>query len=334
MEKIIKFGIIGCGSAASTHARLLAEIENAQLVGITDKRQESASAFAEKYGAKVYESYEKMLADPEIDVITVTTPSYFHKENAIAALDAGKHVVLEKPMALDTEGCDEIIKHINSSGKLLTSIFMMRFSDDVTKVKSMVENGELGKITLAALEMNYYRSPEYFSLSDWRGTLKYDGGGALINQGIHGIDLLLYILGDVTEVKAMKNTAVHKIEAEDTLGAIMRFESGAIATVTASTCINPGFDRVIKIFGERGYVVLEENEITELMVDGKAAEIEKKLNYATANTNAVADVCFHRKQVENFIGAILGQGEIAVTAEDGKRAVRVIRAIYDSADEK
>ena len=193
MKDILNFGLVGCGAAAITHARLLAEIPEARLAFVADKNYEAARAFAEKYGATAADSLDAMLSDETVDAIIIATPSCFHKENAIAALNAGKHVVLEKPMALSTEDCDEIIEHIKSSGKILTGMSQMRFSDDVLKLKRLISEGAFGRISLAELVMKYYRSSEYYSSSDWRGTLKYDGGGALINQGIHGIDLIMYI---------------------------------------------------------------------------------------------------------------------------------------------
>ena len=234
-------------------------------------------------------------------------------------------------MALSAKDCDEIIEHIEQSGKLITVVSQMRFSSDVLKVKELVESGAFGKITLAELIMKYYREEEYYSGSNWRGTLKYDGGGALINQGIHGIDLIMYILGDILSVKAMKKTAVHNIEAEDTLAATVMFECGALGVITASTCAYPGFDRMIRIHGDRGYVVLRENSIEELMVNGEMVEIKSVNKLKTSATNTVSDVRYHRANVENFISAILKGEELVVSHADGKRAVRVIEEIYRDA---
>ena len=329
MKEKLNFGLVGCGAAAITHARLLAEISDASLYGVADKNTESAKTFAANYGAKAYTSYEELLLDPDIDVITIATPSYFHKDNAIAALGAGKHVVLEKPMALCAEDCDEIISMQKSSRKLLTVMAQMRFSEDVMKVKKLVEQSAFGKISLCELSMKYYRDASYYANSNWRGTLKYDGGGALINQGIHGIDLVMYILGDILSVKAMKNTAVHDIEAEDTLVALCEFECGALGVVEASTCAYPGFERTIKIHGDRGYLELKENKIMSLMIDGEMKEhISDDQVFSGAKSNTVDNVYYHKAQVENFIGAILRGEPIVSDCYDGKRAVKVIEDIY------
>jgi predicted dehydrogenase len=329
--KSYNFGIVGCGAAAITHARLLAEIDGAKLLGVADKNTEAAKNFAEKYGCLAYESYEAMLADPDVDVVTVATPSYFHKENAISALEAKKHVVLEKPMALSAADCDEIIEKIKESGKELTVMAQMRMSEDVDKVRRLVSEGAFGKISLVELTMKYYRNEEYYSSSTWRGTLKYDGGGALINQGIHGIDFIMYIMGDISRVKAFKKTVSHNIEAEDTLTAIAEFECGALGVIEASTCAYPGFERLIKIHGDRGYVEMTENNISALMVDGEMLEHTSNEKYSTgAATNTVANVVYHKYQVENFISALRGEAKIVSDCYDGKRAVRVIEEIYNN----
>ncbi len=329
MKNIFNFGIVGCGAAATTHARLLAELPDAVLVGVADKNPDSAKKFAAEYGARAYGSYEEMLADENIDIITVTTPSYFHKENAIAALEAKKHVVLEKPMALSAADCDEIIEKIKETGKQLTVMAQMRMSEDVVKVKRLVEEGAFGKISLVELTMKYYRDESYYGNSNWRGTLKFDGGGALINQGIHGIDFVMYIMGDILRVKAMKKTACHKIEAEDTLTAVAEFECGALGVIEASTCAYPGFERVIKIHGSEGYVEMTENNITALMIKGEVQEHVSEVGYFSgASTNTVSNVYYHKAQVMNFISAIRGEEKIVSDCYDGRRAVRVIEQIY------
>lgn len=334
MSKIYHFGIVGCGAAATTHARLLAELPGACLVGVTDKKIDAAEGFAEEYGVCAYNSYEDMLADESIDVVVVATPSGFHKENAVSALEAKKHVVLEKPMALSEKDCDEIIEKIEASGKKLTVMAQMRMSEDVAKVKKLVEENAFGRISLVELIMKYYRDAEYYGNSNWRGTLKMDGGGALINQGIHGVDLMLYIMGDVSHVKAMKKTACHSIEAEDTLAAVCEFERGALGVIEASTCAYPGFERIIKIHGDKGYVELRENNITSLMVNGEMKEHASSVEYFSgAGTNAVSNVYFHKAQVENFISSIRGEAENASDCYAGRRAVGLIEKIYKSSAE-
>ena len=329
MTKILKFGLVGCGAAAVTHARLLLEIPDATLFGVADKNYEAAKKFADEYGARAYESYEQMLSDPEIDVVTVATPSYFHKENAIAALEAKKHVVLEKPMALSAADCDEIIEKMKECDRELTVMAQMRMSEDVARVRELVKSGAFGKISLVELTMKYYRNADYYANSNWRGTLKYDGGGALINQGIHGIDFIMYIMGDILRVKAMKKTVCHNIEAEDTLTAIAEFECGALGVIEASTCAYPGFERVIKIHGDRGYVAMNENKIVELMIDGvKQDHVSDTNYYSGANTNTVSNIRYHKAQVENFIAALSGKEGIISDCYDGKRAVKVIENIY------
>lgn len=334
LSKTIKFGILGCGVIASTHAKVIEAIADAELLGVADASIENAEKFAKEHNVHSYSSYSEMLSSKEIDVVCVCTPSYFHEQNAIDAIDAGKHVILEKPMALTTDACDRIIEKCKESGKLLTVISQMRFADDVKRTKRLIEENAFGKISMCSLEMNYYRDAQYYANSNWRGTLKYDGGGALINQGIHGIDLIRYLLGNVVQVRAIKKTVSHKIEAEDSLAAVVEFECGAIGTVEASTCAYPGFDRKIKIYGDRGYVVLTEDNVTELMVDGEKKEINPtSSNMATANSNAVKNITYHKAQFENFISAINGNADISVDCHAGKNAVDIVERIYRSAKE-
>ena len=334
MNNTINFGILGCGSIASTHVAVINSITGANLIGVADAIEENAKKFAEVHKIKAYQSYKEMLADPSINAICVCTPSYFHEENAIDALTSGKHVVLEKPMALTTAACDRIIKKCEESGKLLTVISQNRFSDDIDRIKGLIRDGALGKISLCSLYMNYYRNPSYYKNSNWRGTLKYDGGGALINQGIHGIDLVRYIMGNITQVQAMKKTAFHSIEAEDSLVAIVEFECGAMGTIEASTCAYPGFERRIKICGSCGYAVIVENKLEELMINGEKAETNSIVGQvSTSFTNAVSDITYHKAQFENFIDAINGNASVFIDGQEGKLAVDIIERIYNSANQ-
>lgn len=334
LDKAINFGILGCGVIAAAHAAVLKELSGAKLIGVADSVIENAESFAKKHGITPCSSYEQMLSDDNIDAICVCTPSYFHEQNAIDAMDHGKHVVLEKPMALTTAACDRIFEKCKSSGKLLTVISQMRFSEDITKVKRLIEENSFGKISICELSMKYYRDPDYYAKSNWRGTLKYDGGGALINQGIHGIDLIQYLLGDISKLHAMTKTSTHKIEAEDTMTAIVEFESGTLGTIIASTCAYPGFDRRIRLHGDRGYVILRENYIEELMINGEKIDVAPiDATIATASSNAVKNITFHKAQFKNFIDAINNGTKIVVDAVEGKRAVDIVERIYRSAKE-
>lgn len=328
MDKTIKFGIIGCGMIANVHADAISHIKNAKLVGVADNFKEVAFLFGESRGVKVYDDYKEMLKDENIDAVCICTPSLFHASIAIQALNSGKHVVIEKPMALDEKSANKIIKACERTGKKLTVIYQLRFEDDVNKVKELVTKGAFGKITLCNLFMKYYRDSEYYASSSWKGTLKYDGGGALMNQGIHGVDVLEYIVGDIKNVKGKIKTLVHKIEVEDTAVAMVEFKNGALGIIEASTCTYPGFDRILEIYGETGYVIMRENVIEKLMIDKKEVVVEKKEAVGSASDPKAVTYLMHQKQLTNFINAILEKEELISDCYAGKKAVKVIKEIY------
>ena len=326
-KKVLNFGIIGCGIIATTHAECLSVIDSAHLVGVTDKKYEYAESFAEKFNIKPYASYEEMLADENIDAICVCTPSGLHYENSLQALAAGKHVVLEKPMAFTYEECKRIEKAAEENNCVLTVISQLRFSDDIRKVKKLVEENAFGQIVFCDLYLKNWRDTEYYTSSNWKGTKKYDGGGALMNQGIHGVDLLLYLVGDAKVITAKKRAAFHNIEVEDQVIAMLEFDNGAMGVLEASTCAYPGYPRRIEIIGTKGSVVLIENKIERLVVNGET--------YTSDDVEKTADKPkpggqLHILQLENFINAVFGEDELAINAADGARAVSLIERIYNA----
>ena len=335
-----KFGILGCGMIANVHFGAISRIENAELVGVADNNYEFAKKFAQKHGNKAFIDYNDML-NSDIDVVCVCTPSCFHAPNAIEALKKGKHVVLEKPMALSTKDADLVISTAKQNKKLVTVISQLRFSDDIVRVKNLIENGAFGKISLCELSMKYYRTEEYYSSSPWKGTLKFDGGGALMNQGIHGVDLFQYILGDVKKVNGKVSTIYHDIEVEDTAVATVEFESGALGVITASTCAYPGFERKISIHGDNGYVVISENHVEKIMIKGVEQQIEDFERFNTSDepsiekSNTASDPTkvesgLHKLQIENLINAISGKATLVIDASEGKKAVKIIEEIYST----
>lgn len=334
---MIRFGILGCGMIANIHSMAINKIEDAVLAGVTDVYLESAKAFGEKYAVSVYESYNAMLEDADIDAVCICTPSGFHADAAIKALQAGKHVVLEKPMALTVKDADTVNEAVQESGCLLTVISQLRFSKDVQKVKRLVEAGAFGKLVFCDLYMKYWRDPAYYSSSSWKGTFKFDGGGALMNQGIHGVDLLLYIAGNATVVKGKVKTISHNIEVEDAATAVLEFENGALGVIEASTCAHQGFDRKIEIIGDRGYVILRENTIEELVIDGKdltEGTGDGVGSAGTARDAAAVKSDMHELQIRNLIRAIQGKEPLLIDAKEGRKAVKLIRDIYESSSEK
>ena len=329
MKSVLNFGILGCGMIADVHAKAILSLDNANLYGVADNNLAYAEKFAEKHGVKAYSNYEEMLADGDIDAVCICTPSGFHAQNAICALNAGKNVVLEKPMAITYADTQKLIDICKKTDKKLTVISQLRFSKDVNKLKKLVEEKAFGSLAFCNLYMKYWRSAEYYSSSEWKGTLAFDGGGALMNQGIHGVDLLLYIAGNANVLGAKKQTVYHNIEVEDSVAALLQFDNGAIGTVEAATCTYPGFERKIEILGSNGCAVLCEDKLEKLIVGGQSLlEGDSGTVAATASNPAAVEYENHAMQIDNFIKAIQGDEKLLIDGFEGQRAVKLIEEIY------
>ncbi|MBE6612958.1 MAG: Gfo/Idh/MocA family oxidoreductase [Ruminococcaceae bacterium] len=322
------FGILGCGMIAGVHAAAIASLSDAVLIGAADASFERAADFAKAHGITAYETYAAMLADPAIDAVCICTPSGLHAENALDALAAGKHVVLEKPMALNVADADRVAAACKAFGRHLTVISQLRFSPDVHRAKQLVSEKAFGTLIFCDLFMKYHRDDAYYRDSPWRGTYRYDGGGALMNQGIHGIDLLRFIAGDYTAVSGITATRRHAIETEDTAAALIRFDCGAPGVIEATTAANPGFDRRIEILGDRGYMTLRENRIERLYIDGIADEHHHIDVPPMSGSPVIASHEMHALQIKNLIDTVMGRGTLLADASDGRAALKIIEDIY------
>lgn len=328
--KKYQFGIVGCGVIAPLHAQAIAALPNAVLRGAVSSKIADTKEFVGRFGGIAYSSFQAMLQDPEIDVVCICTPSLLHAPQAIAALRSGKHVVLEKPMALNTAEADEIIRVCREENRLLTVIFQSRFSEDIRTLKRLLEENAFGTITSVNLIMNYWRDEAYFRDSNWRGRLACEGGGALTNQGIHGIDLLVYLLGMPQVLAATVQTMVHSVEVEDSASALIRFPNGASGIIQGSTCCWPGFPRKLTICGSKGFAVLRENRLEQLETPETKLDLRNKLDsgiksYQKADSNE----CYgHTAQIGNLLDALEGKDSLFIDGEEGRKSLRVIEEIY------
>jgi len=328
--KKINFGIIGCGMISNFHAKAIQEVGSI-VYGAYTAFETEAAEFSKKYGAKIYDTLEDMLSDKIIDVVSICTPSGLHAEQAIMAIKAGKHVVVEKPMSLNLEDADRIITLAKEKNVKVCVISQFRFSAAVQEVRRAMEAGAFGTIVSASLAMKYYRSNEYYSSADWRGTWKMDGGGALMNQGIHGIDVLQYMLGPIKKLSAITKTQTRKIEVEDSAVAVVEFKNGAVGTIEGSTTCYPGYPRRFEICGEKGSVILEEDSIISWDLEipcnlpvGKRAE-----DVASSDPKAINNEG-HIKQIRNVINSILYDESLLVDASEGRKPLAIILGIYES----
>ncbi len=333
MKNTVCFAILGCGMISSVHADSIHAIPGAELVGVFDMSEDRCNGFAMRYGVKAYGSMDALLTDNNVDAVCICTPSGFHADNAIEVIRAQKHVLVEKPLALNTDDCDRLIEAAAEYGVTAGVMSQLRFADTTRMLKSLVENGELGRVVTADIIMKYHRSPEYYALSPWRGTWKHDGGGALMNQGIHGIDLLLSIMGKAKSVYGMARTLRHSIEVEDTATAVVEFENGALGIIQGTTSVSPGYPRVLTVSGTKGTVAITENRFTEWRIPDKEIPDGMQLGgeIVSGAQNPTDISCEgHIAQIQDFVDAILRHREPLVSFADGRRTVEMITAIYAS----
>lgn len=335
------FGVIGTGMIAAFHAKALQAIPSARLVASYDSRTGAATSFASSYGGRSYDSLEKFLADPELRVVTICTPSGLHLEPALAAIEAGKHVIVEKPMEITLERCDRMIEAAAKKGVQLAGIFPSRFHDVSRVIKAQIDAGRFGRLSLGDAYVKWFRSDEYYRSSNWKGTWKYDGGGALMNQSIHAIDLLQWFMGPVESVQSCAATIGHEgIEVEDTAVAVLRYANGALGVIEGSTAVYPGFLKRIEISGTTGSVIMEEEDITtwnfaEAQPDDEA--ICRKFANTTVSGGGASDPSAigyhgHQRQFEDFLRVLeSGKGKPLVDGIEARKAVAIIVAIYESA---
>lgn len=332
-EKKIGFGIIGCGMISNWHAKAVLEIDGAGLIGATDVNEDARLEFSRKYNTTAYSDVGSMLNDPDVDVVCICTPSFLHAPLAIQAANAKKHIIVEKPMAITKSECDAVIKACDDNGVKMAVISQLRFTDAIRSLKKAVEDKKPGRIVMGDVYMKYYRSQEYYDKGGWRGTWKMDGGGALMNQGIHGIDLLLYIMGPVRSVFGRAKTLVRNIEVEDTASALVEFENGALGVIQGTTSIYPGSSRRLEINGDKGTIIIEEDAIIKWNIEGEEEglqDIKEKSLMSAASNPAAFGIEGHIMQITDMLEAIKQDRSPLVDQHEGRKPVELILAIYES----
>lgn len=331
----IRIGLIGSGNISDTHARAAREISGVEITAIFGRNSDRAAALCQRYGGQPYQDLDRFLAHRPMDLVVIGTPSGLHADQGIEAARRGLHVLTEKPMDISTERADALIAAAELAGVKLGVIFQDRLKPDIPRLKELIRSGQFGKILLVDARVKWYRPPEYYSGSQWRGTFSLDGGGALINQGVHTVDLLLWLFGDVRSLQARSRTSLHTIEVEDTCTAILEFASGPLCTLQATTAAYPGFPRRVEITGSEGTVVLEDDRIVSAQLKKSAGDLVHKgaVNDEGAASHVVADVGGHRAILEDFIRAIESNGTPACSGTEGRRSIALIESIYRASRE-
>ncbi len=332
MKKEINFGIVGCGVIAPNHAESIAEIEGAKLVAACDIVPEKAEAFGKKYGVDYYTDLSKMLQRDDLDAVCVTTPSGLHAEVGVQVAKAGKHVVVEKPIDVSLEHADALISAAKEAGVKLAVISQHRFDDAMLKLKGAINEGKLGQLNFGGSHTKWYRSQEYYDSGDWRGTWELDGGGAIMNQSVHYVDLLQYVMGPVEEIFAYCATRDHvRIEVEDIAVASVKFRSGAIGIIEGNTTAYPGFYTRLDIYGSGGSVIMEADKIVEWKLKSEAGSEGSAREKVEGAGSAQIGYSSHQRQLEDFVAAIREDREPLVNGEEGRKPLEIIIALYQSA---
>ena len=335
------FGIIGCGMIANFHAKAIGDIKGAKLVACFDNYTPSAEKLAAMYKCKAYSSLDEMLADPKVDVVTIGTPSGAHMEPAIAAAKAGKHVIVEKPLEITLKRCDAIIDACDKNKVKLATIFPSRFHDSSREIKKAIDGNRFGKLTMGDAYVKWFRTQQYYDSGKWRGTWELDGGGALMNQAIHSVDLLTWLMGPVVEIRAQMATLAHeRIAVEDVAVATLKFANGALGTIEASTATFPGYLKRVEIHGNAGTAALEEEDIVKwdfAKPDRKDkaiqdAMLQRKSGGGGASDPSAIGYHGHAKQFQDFVDAIKKDRAPTVDGREGRRSVEIILGIYKAAE--
>jgi predicted dehydrogenase len=338
----MKFGMIGSGMIAAVHAQAIQAMTGSALHSVFNHRAAGAAKFADEHGVRAYCDLAEFLADTELDIVTICTPSGAHYEPALAALAAGKHVVVEKPLEITTERIDRMIAAAAAAGKTLSSVLNRRFTPAMDAFKTAAAADRFGRLTSASCYIKWFRSQAYYDSAPWRGTRALDGGGVLMNQGIHAIDALLHLAGPVRSVQANTACLAHTgIEVEDTAVAIVEFENGARGVIEGSTCAwsKNGHPARIQLAGTEGSVFLADEafEAWDFQHEQPAdAAIRASLmcNAAAglgANDPAAIKFLQHQRNFEEIVTAIQQGRQPVTTATEARKAVAVIEAIYQSA---
>ncbi len=336
---LLGFALVGTGMIAGYHAQAIAHTPGARLIGVVSRHPEKGRAFAALHNISVVTAtVEEMVARSDIAVVCVTTPSGAHLDPALAAIRAGKHVVIEKPLETSPARVDQIIAAADQSGVKVAAIFQGRFGSGAQTVKAAISAGRLGRLVLCSAYVKWHRTVEYYK-TPWKGTWALDGGGALMNQAIHGVDLLQWFAGLPTEVFGQSTRRVHtSIEADDTTVATLKFPDGALGTIEASTALWPGWSRRLEICGEHGSVCLEDDSITRW--DFATTEPGDDVIRQTPRDNALGSgagvpggisITGHQRQIQDLVEAIRDNRPPLIDAREGRKAVALVHAIYESA---
>jgi predicted dehydrogenase len=344
----MKFAVVGAGSIGALHAQTIDDLPGAEVGVVVDVELDRAQALAGRHHGLALDDVSQALSLPDIDAVAVCTPSGQHGDLVVAALEAGKHVVVEKPLDITMEAARRVAKAQSKSDRQVTVISQFRFDPSSRAVYAAVQSGRFGRVTSGVASIPWWRSQAYYDSAGWRGTWALDGGGALMNQGIHTIDLLVWFLGEPVEVFAWTGTMSHdRIEVEDTAVATIRFASGALGVILGTTSAYPGLNARVQVHGDRGSAVIDNDELTYFHA-AAAGETGPDIGAGSPDNQAAAHLAAevpsaglgkagpeptsHTAQYQDFLSCVASSRPPLVTVAEATRSLAVILAIYESAD--
>jgi predicted dehydrogenase len=331
---VFHLGLLGAGNISQTHARAARAIPGVTISAVLGTTREKAARLAED-GATPYDDLDRFLAHKPMDAVAIGTPSGVHAEQAIAAVERGLHVVVEKPVDITTERIDALIAAADRTGARVGVFFQDRLKPDLVRLKQLVESGAIGTPVLADGRVKWYRPPDYYRDSRWRGTWALDGGGALMNQAIHTVDVLQWLMGPVSRVSARTATRVHDIEVEDTAVALLEFASGALGVFEATTSVYPGYPRRVEVTGSEGTAMIEGDALVALDLRSGPAQAASDQPTTTISSFSpvVADASAHQRILEDFVEAIQTNRAPVCDVRSGRASVAIVQAVYKSSRE-
>ena len=326
-------GLIGGGNITETHARAARALPGVEISAIYGTNAQKVARQCREYGGTPYSDFAQFLNHRPMDLVAIGSPSGLHAEQGIAAARRGLHILTEKPIDITTERADAMIAEAEKAGVKLGVFFQDRCKPDILRLKKALEVGALGRPILADARVKWIRPPDYYSASRWQGTFALDGGGALINQAVHTVDLLLWLFGDVVSVQASRRTALHAIEAEDTLVALLEFANGALGVLQAATSVYPGYPRQLELTGSEGTVILEQDHLLSADLRNPSGDLqpaEEAGQNPSAISPVVSDFRGHQSILADFLRAIQTNSNPSCDGREGRRSLALVEAIYEA----
>ena len=329
----MKIGILGGGNISDTHARAARAIPGVEIAAVYGANRDKSQRLADLYGGTLYDDLDAFLDHRPLDIVAIGSPSGLHAEQAIAAISRGLHVLSEKPLDVTTARIDRVIEAADRAGVKVGVFFQDRLKPDIADMKSMITSGKLGKPIFASGRVRWFRPPEYYATSKWRGSWTLDGGGALMNQAVHTVDLLHWLFGPVKCVAARTGTLLHNIQVEDTAAAVLEFDNAALGVIEATTSSYPGYARKLDVSGSEGTLILEGDKLVgvDLKSGARPTAAAPEPPPENAASATVSDSVPHQRIFEDFIHAIRTGGAPACDAREARPSVAIIEAIYRSA---